>query len=278
MESTQHEGFLTQLRHRLESDPRVQGLILLGSTADPILRDNHSDHDFWIIAETPALSDYLADTGWLPDAEQILFTVRHGASHRTVVYRNRHKVEYAVFDHSTARSGKIDRFRVVLDREGIAELAEEIRHNSLLQGAEYPEGPVSVENFYVLAWTGWERVLRGEVLSAHRYVDAGTDVLLQLLANAHVVPDEANADRLDSRRRLEQRAPDLAAALHRVLTLPPSEAITELVRLAEYSLPSELLVSSSSRIDPVRSWLGIDGSSPPPGDKMAPGAPESREE
>jgi hypothetical protein len=255
MDAARYERFLVELRHRLESDPRVRGLILLGSTADPTLRDTLSDHDFWVIAEPAALPDYLGATGWLPDADRILLTIRHGASHRTVLYRHRHKVEYAVFDPPTARSGKIERFRVVFDREGMAELAEEIRRTSLPQARDVPDGPISVENFYVLAWSGQVRALRGELLSAHRYVQAGADVLLQLLARAQVLPAGAGADGLDSRRRLEQRAPEVAAALGQILALPPREAIAGLVHLAERALPEDLLASASARVDPIRTWL-----------------------
>jgi hypothetical protein len=143
MHATHYESFLVELRRRLEADPRVQGLVLLGSTADPSLRDDLSDHDFWVIAETAALPDYM---------------------------------------------------------------------------------------------------------------DAGADVLLQLLARAQVLAIGAGADRLDARRRLEQRAPDDAAALSRILALPPHDAIA-LVRLAEQSLPRDLLVSASGRVDPIRTWL-----------------------
>ena len=255
MHPAQYENFLAQLQDRLESDPRVHGLILLGSTADSTLRDDLSDHDFWVIAELSALPDYLGNTEWLPGASEILFAIRHGAMRRTVIYRDRHKAEYAVFDPERARSGKIERFRVVLDRGGITELAEEIRQSSLTHVPESGETPVSIENFYVLALTGTERAQRGEILSAHRYVHAATDVLLQLLERFRAL---AVADPLDSRRRLEQRAPEIADALSRVMSLPPRNAITELVRIAENSLPRDLLATASARIDPIRAWLHDD--------------------
>jgi hypothetical protein len=49
MDEQAYEAFTRQLKVRLMADPRVIGLITLGSTADATQRDEWSDHDFWVI-------------------------------------------------------------------------------------------------------------------------------------------------------------------------------------------------------------------------------------
>ena len=79
------------------------GLVTLGTTADPTLRDEFSDHDFWVITEPGAQDSLIGDLSWLPDAPNIALTVSHGPRRRTVLYSNRHKVEFAIFDPEEAR-------------------------------------------------------------------------------------------------------------------------------------------------------------------------------
>ena len=172
MDSVRYEKFIGDLRQRLESDARVRGLILLGSTADQNIRDELSDHDFWIIAEAAAVPEYSDSLAWLPNVDQILLAIRHAPVRRTVLYKDRHKIEYAVFDSDTAKSGKIERFRVEFDRGGVAALAAEIRTSSIASAHRH-DGPVGVENLFLLALSGLERVQRGEILSAQRYVQRG---------------------------------------------------------------------------------------------------------
>jgi hypothetical protein len=127
MNSIDYQNFLNELISTLEADPRVWGLIALGSTADATSHDEWSDHDFWMITSPGVQSHYLDTYVWLPLAPNILMTVRHGVSYRTVLYRNQHKVEYAVLDPKETVGGKIDRFQVLIDHHDIGTLAESIK-------------------------------------------------------------------------------------------------------------------------------------------------------
>src|SRR4029453_797774 len=146
----------------------VVGLVVMGSTADTKVRDQWSDHDFWIITETGAQEALVKDLSWLPDYRDILLVVTHRKHRRTVMYHNRHKVEFAVFDRNEAREGKIERYRILLDRDHIAEFIAAI-HQLTLHEARTVED--AVENLCVLLWTACERYGRGELLSARQYVD-----------------------------------------------------------------------------------------------------------
>src|SRR5689334_13025957 len=122
MDAAQFDNYTEQLRVSLESVREVVGLVVLGSTADSTLRDEWSDHDFWIITEDGAQDALLEDLSWLPDYQNIALTVKHLPRGRTIVFRNRHKVEFALFDTPEVSSGRVDRYRVLIDRGGVAEM------------------------------------------------------------------------------------------------------------------------------------------------------------
>src|SRR4030095_6513545 len=61
---------------------------------------------FWIITETGAQEALVKDLSWLPDYRDLLLVVTHRKHRRTVMYQNRHKVEFGVFDRNEAREGK----------------------------------------------------------------------------------------------------------------------------------------------------------------------------
>src|ERR1044071_176593 len=127
MDAFEYETFLDELTATLEADSRVLGLVALGSTADAYARDLWADHDFWVVTSPGSQSRYLDTFSWLPRAGDILITVRHGSSGRAVLYADGRKAEYIVFDPEEAAGGKIERFRVLIDRADIGSLAESIR-------------------------------------------------------------------------------------------------------------------------------------------------------
>jgi hypothetical protein len=122
MEAEAFDNYTDRLRAALESAHEVVGLVTLGTTVASTFRDEWSDHDFWVITKAGAQDSFLKDLTWLPDAHNIAITVCHGKSYRTVVYRNRHKVEFAVLDVNEAHEGKAQRYRILIDRGQIAEL------------------------------------------------------------------------------------------------------------------------------------------------------------
>ena len=257
MEQSAYSDLLERLRARLEADPRVLGLVLLGSTADESYRDPFSDHDFWIVTEPGAQCDYLDTHAWLPDADKILFSARHGASYRGALYRNRHKVEYAVFDMEEATRGKIERFHIAFDRGGVAELARAVREQSHRERAEQLARPDTLENFCMLLWTARERSLRGESLSAHMYLLAAFGALLDLLVAQ--TPSAPQADRLDPRRRLERLWPETGRELNHILSLPQRQAEVALFDFARRVVRPVAPDLAWAEAETVGRWLEEDG-------------------
>ena len=255
MDSIDYQSFLDELTSALEADPQVLGLIALGSTADAAYRDRWSDHDFWVITAPGSQARYLDTVSWLPRAADILMTVRHRPSGRDALYGNGHKVEFAVFDPTEAVNGKIERFRVLIDRGDIGGLAEAIR----LRTREEREGvlarPDKLENLCMLLWTACERWERGERLAAQRYIQFSIDRLLDLLVAHGGLKSPHAADSLDARRRLEQTEPELGRELGRMVSLAPAEAGVALIELAQKRLKAVAPGLAWDKVLVVRKWL-----------------------
>jgi hypothetical protein len=255
LDSTTYHNLLSRILGSLQRDPLVVGMIALGSTADPTLRDKWSDHDFWIITQ-PGREDYYLDSAdWLPDSKQILISVRHGAHYRAALYRDGHKVEYGVFESGTAYQGKIERYSVLLERGGMVSLASGVREEARTIRREQVFRPTNLANLAILVWTAYERHGRGEWLAGERYLSFAIDLFLDLMT-AYVLPEEEKrADFLDPRRRLEQRRPQLASELREILATADAASGARLLRIAERELREEAAELEWDAIETVRKLI-----------------------
>ena len=69
MSPAEFDNYTEELQRTLESLLDVIGLVTLGSTADALLRDQWSDHGFWVITKSGAKARVLDDLSWLPNNE-----------------------------------------------------------------------------------------------------------------------------------------------------------------------------------------------------------------
>ena len=251
MDAAQFDNYTERLRVSLESVREVLGVVVLGSTADATLRDEWSDHDFWIITEVGKQDALLEDLSWLPDYPNIAMTVNHLPHGRTIIFRNRHKVEFAIFDATEVNTGKVDRYRILIDRGGFAELIAAIHDDTPRQARAKPD---ALENLCVVLWSACERHMRGELLSARQYLDGfAIDRLLSLISNTE--PGDKRKDVLDARRRLEQRSPELAAELMALRGLPVPQAALQLLEIAERELKPKAPALAWDKVTMVRGWI-----------------------
>lgn len=251
MDAAQFDNYTERLRASLESIREVLGLVVLGSTADSTLRDEWSDHDFWIITEVGAQAALLEDLTWLPDYQNIALTVKHLPHGRTIIFRNRHKVEFAIFDATEVGSGKVDRYRVLIDRDRVAQLTTAVDEETRRQAQAKPD---ALENLCVILWSACERHMRGELLSARQYLDGfAIDRLLSLISSSE--PGDKRKDVLDARRRLEQRSPELAAELMAVRAQPVPEAALQLLEIAERELKPKAPTLAWEKVTMVQGWI-----------------------
>jgi len=226
-----YDEFTDLLRARLEADPRVRALVALGSTAAPELRDEHSDHDFWVVVEDGERAGFVADPGWLPDAGEIVAWVRQGERYGTALFESGQVVEVGIFEVAELSSGRLSHYRVCFDRAGIAETLAEIAANSPSRSGRLDDRP-ECEILFLTLLTGACRAARGEHLSAQKYLAYhALDMLLGLLARRD--PSEPDGrDPLDPWRRVESTDAQLATELLSVLRLPAIEAARRLFEIA----------------------------------------------
>jgi len=250
MNASDFENYTEQLRVSLESVAEVIGLVTLGSTADPAFRDEWSDHDFWVITEPGVQDSLVEDLSWLPDYENILFEVSHKPHGRNILFRNRHKLELAVFDASEVSSGKIERYRILIDRDHVAELIANVHRETYRQAKLRPE---ALENLCLVIWSACELHARGELLHARQYIDGFA--INQLLNLLYSETSDERRDALDARRRLELRAPELAAELLELYSKPVPDAALRLLEIVERELRPKAPSLAWDKVATVRGWI-----------------------
>jgi hypothetical protein len=231
------DAFVAALLQRLDTDARVIGLVLAGSSADHARRDRWSDHDFLMITEDGAQEEYRTDLSWLPDAGDIGIRFRETPHGLKVLYRSGLLVEFAVFDRSEFAACRLNHFAVALDRGDITELAAEVHARTAGAAAPAVDRLATLRNALCLVYIGSNRARRGELLSANVFLrDHAPAAFLRLLHDL-LPPERRTAlDVLDPWRRVEQADPETAAALDRALGRPVAEVGAALLDAIESAL------------------------------------------
>jgi hypothetical protein len=255
MNPAAYQRFTDIIVRNLEADSRVLGLVAAGSMAQADhMPDEWSDHDFWIVTESGAQEIFRTDYTWLPDAEEIVLTFRETAHGLKIVYRHGHLIEYAVFDPEELRVTKINSFRVLLDREQIAERLAEIRQTTIQMFNDNVRDEFFLfGQFLTNLLVGVGRHARGEHLSGHHFVKLkAVEHLLWLLAR-HLQPAQPDLlDDIDPFRRVEFAFPEIGDALNQALLCETPQAAQHLLAIAEKALPSFLSNYPQAAVDAVR--------------------------
>lgn len=229
MELSAYDALTDALAASLAADDRVLGLVLLGSSA--VGADRWSDHDFFVVTRAGAQEALRTDLSWLPAGVELVLAFReteHGLKLLTV---EGHLLELAVFDLEELGVAGVNRYRVVLDRGGVAERMAEV--------ASRPRpDPTPLEHLLgqlvSCALVGALRHRRGETLSGAMFVTSLALRNLLQLVEATVPPEERELlDDLDPYRRFERVYPEVGAELGRLLREPPDVAALGLLELAE---------------------------------------------
>jgi hypothetical protein len=252
-----YRSFVEELVARLEPDPRVLGLVATGSmAARDILPDIYSDHDFWLVASPESAQSWRADQGFLPRACEIVFAFRETAHGVKVIYRDGHLVEYAVFAPAELGLARVNRYRVLIDRGGLAARLAALRSATLAESVAADETRLAGELLTQLL-VGANRFRRGEVLSAHRLVAAGAlPHLLALLARHTRTESPELQDDLDPARRFEETHPRLAARIAASLRRSPLETARELLEIYREMLAPSLPSPPAELVEIVSGVLG----------------------
>jgi hypothetical protein len=254
MDLQEFGAFTDALRRSLEADPRVLGLIAVGSMArrgtEP---DVWSDHDFLVVVSPGVQEELRNQLGWLPDHERVVCRFRETAHGVKLLYEQGHMIEFAVFDPDELYLGRFNRYRVLLDRADLARRMEEIvgatrdalrseaRDDAYLMG--------QLLTYVLIAYGRW---IRGERLSARAFLGQAVTQLVRLLVKYAPAGSPEVLDNLDPLRRFELGYGALGAALNEVLDQPLPAAASGLLALARQELSERMPQFPDAALDAVR--------------------------
>ena len=241
MDRDAYGRFSERLRERLAADERVLGLVALGSMSGEPPPDQWSDHDFFVISRPGEQERMRTELSWLPDGEEIVLAYRETAHGVKVLYRDAHLLEFAVFDPEEISVARINRFRVLLDRGGVAERMRALRERTAGDLADRrPDLRWSSGQMLTALLVGAGRYRRGERVDGRALIQAAANQLAQLLAAAVPSENAGAVDTLDPLRRFEQVYPRLGRELDESLGRPLVEAALRLLRIALRELPQRI--------------------------------------
>lgn len=231
------------LVERVAANPRVLGLVALGSMAEQGTRpDRWSDHDFFLVVENGSEEALREDLGWLPEPDSLVLSYRETRHGVKALYRDGHLVELAVFTLAELGVARVNRYRVLLDRGGVAAALSRVRSETVEALArEAPDDDWWVGQLLTHVLVGVGRWVRGEKLAGAEFIrQHALRDLVNLLARLVPPADPALRDDLDPLRRFERVWPDLGRELDLLLGQPPLDAARGLLDLAEREVGSRL--------------------------------------
>ncbi len=245
MNLQEYEALTEALTHNLERDARVLGLMAAGSMARQSHQpDEWSDHDFWVVVEPDAVAWFRTRREWLPYNDQIalwFIDTLHGGI--TAIYNNGHLLEFAVSDRKGLLQAKVNDYRLLIDRIGLAaDVAQ-------LQSATTSECDTVIQDslcllgrFLTDLLIGVGRYRRGEHLSARQLITGSSLQALVRLIAKHVPPEHAIAlDNLDPLRRFEMAYPEIAADIDALLRVDLDQTAVGLTALADRLLRDRIV-------------------------------------
>ncbi len=245
MDPTAYDTLTDELRAGLERDERVLGLVLLGSTAAGA--DSWSDHDFFVVTMPGAQEELRTALDWLPSTFAPALVLRETAHGLKVLGADGHLLEFAVFDLDELEVASANRYRVVLDRGGVANRMAEVAVSSQARASERPSAEHQLGMLVTCALVGALRHQRGETLSGTFLVKSwALRSLLELVAATVPSPGADRLDELDPFRRFELAYPALGVELAGLMRDEPDAAALGLLELAE------------STVAPIRPGLAWD--------------------
>jgi hypothetical protein len=159
----------------------VVALLGLGSVGRDLERlDEHSDLDFFVVADDGAKGRYLSDIDWLEAVGPVVYSFANSVAGRKVLWADGLYAEYAIYTFDELRAGSFFGARVVWRRPDAPDGLEQAGRPLAASPYDTPEYQVgeALTNLYV----GLHRELRGERLAATRLIQThAIDRLLTFL-------------------------------------------------------------------------------------------------
>ncbi len=193
---------LDDLAAHLATRPDALALLGVGSAGVEHERlDEHSDLDFFVVVEDAAKSRYLASVDWLEGAGRVDYSFVNSPDGRKALLEGGVFVEYAVFTVGELAQVPFTGGRVVWQRADVTEVIAR-------EGPPLPRPALDTVDFHLNEaltnlYVGLHRELRGERLSAARFIQShAVDRVLALLRLTGP-PDAPARDPFDPARRVE---------------------------------------------------------------------------
>ncbi len=244
-----HAAFTAALLKRLDADPDVVGLVLLGSSSgEPPEADAFSDHDLFVVTRSGAQERFRNDLGWLPNAADLVLTFRETAHGVRAVDRSGHLVELAAFDLDELSLARVNRYSVPLDKVDVRARMGRVYRATAAQTATPPDPRWLAGQFLTELVVGAGRYGRGERLSGHFRVRVNAVQHLLGLIHLRASPEaRARLDDLDVSRRVESVLPELGREIDQALLLPVPDAARALLAVGQSAFP-ELIPTEFPRV------------------------------
>ncbi|MCU1421947.1 MAG: hypothetical protein JWN36_1598 [Microbacteriaceae bacterium] len=242
-----------QLLAACQNDPRVVGLVFMGSGAAHWRVDEWSDHDFAVVCESGAQEALRSDLSWLPQHKSLVTVAREHHDGFKGLYADGHVIEFAVVDRTELGTFFANDFEVALDRGGVRKTMDAVAAKPFPLAAADPTRDFSV--FLVALVVGVGRARRGERLSANGTIRAfALEHLLRVFVS--LLGTDSRLDGLDVTRRFETAHPDVARELDHALCSELETAGRLLLDIAENYLAGTWAAYPLDAVATVRARLG----------------------
>lgn len=203
---------LEEIGHALAQSDHALALIGLGSVGQALHRlDAYSDLDFFVIVEPGHKRAYLEDLRWLSDISPVAFHFANTRDGYKLLFADGIFCEFAIFEAAELSAIPFAPGRIVWKRPDASETLSQPVHAPSAPQAREPDWLLgeALTNLYV----GLARNLRGEKLSAARFIQGyAVDKAVELAEFIHPTPS-AERDIFAPERRFEQRHSAIAGQL-----------------------------------------------------------------
>ncbi len=233
MQLADYQAYTQSLVALAEADDRIDGLVVLGSTAKTHHQpDQWSDHDFWLIVKNGTEDDFHTDLSWIPQFDRHVLAFRETNHGWKVVFEDGHVLEYAIFPYSELHWARFHHYALLVDK---TDISDRLKKMKTTQDENHTTvSPLQQVQFLLsLLVIGMGRYNRGEKLSGLLYIKHHALEQYHNLLQSIVPPQNAHlVDDLSPSRRLEWTHPEYAEKLHPIITASVPDGAELLLDLA----------------------------------------------
>lgn len=238
MQLREYRRYTEALLASLTPDSRVLGVVALGSMAEQgRAPDQWSDHDFFVIVRPGEQPWFRTQRDWLPDPESIALFFQESPHRCKALYDSGHLLEFAIFDPDEISLARVNDYRVLTDRGGIAERMAAMASKPVA----HEEEAWLIGQMLTLLLVALLRAQRGETMSARALLPK---------AVRHFAALHATADNLDPLRRFEELHPELGIRIEAAMRLDAVQAARALLDIVGEKAPQRAVAAVTRASSP----------------------------